>query len=148
MVEPDDMIRAPAPRPCTSCPYRQDVPSGMWSREDYERLPRYDAPTYEQPGKVFLCHQHDLNSPGSRVCAGWAGCHDGEHLLGLRIAVAEQRMAVETAQAVRDYVSPVPLFSSGHEAMEHGVAEIDEPGERAFALMDKIERVRRDLKPS
>ncbi|MFD7961193.1 DUF6283 family protein [Streptomyces zaomyceticus] len=39
----------PAPRPCASCPYRRDVPSGVWSRGDYVKLPLYDGPTWTQP---------------------------------------------------------------------------------------------------
>jgi Family of unknown function (DUF6283) len=139
-------LNPPAPRPCNSCPYRRDVPSGVWAREEYEKLRRYDAPTMEQPPAVFTCHQQDLGSTRSRACAGWAGCHDGDELLGLRIAVLEGSLTVQDAEAVRDCVSPVPLFSSGAEAADHGVAEVDKPGRRAVDAIGKIVRVRSDLR--
>lgn len=119
----------------------------MWAPEEYAKLPRYDAPTGEQPTAVFLCHHQDRNTPHPRVCGGWAACHDGEQLLALRIAVLAQTMTPEQAQAVRDYTSPVPLFASGRQAAEHGLAEIDHPGERARAAITKLDRVRRDLQP-
>jgi len=130
-------VGPPAPRPCASCPYRRDVPSGVWAAEEYAKLRRYDAPTMEQPPGVFLCHQVN-----GRVCAGWASCHDGDHLLALRIAVASGGMSAEDMEATRDYVSPVPLFGSGTEAADHGTAEIDAPGPRAVQTMAKITRRR------
>lgn len=128
-------IGPPAPRPCTSCPYRRDVPSGIWHREEYAKLRRYDAPTGEQPTGVFLCH----TAPG-RVCAGWAGCHDGAHLLALRIAEAGGRMTASDIDVTIDYVSPVPLFGSGAEAADHGEAEIAAPSPEAVYAMAKVTR--------
>ncbi|MGA5135559.1 DUF6283 family protein [Streptomyces olivoreticuli] len=138
-------IRPPAPRPCESCPYRRDVPSGIWAHEEYEKLRRYDAPTGKQPMGVFLCHQADPGSPASRVCAGWAGCHDGGHLLALRLAVFDGSMNAVVVEAVADYKSPVPLFESGNEAADHGQAEVDAPDREAANLVAKISRVRGDL---
>lgn len=135
----------PAPRPCASCPYRQDVPSGVWAASEYTKLPAYDAPTYAQPARLFLCHQHDRDDERARVCSGWAGCHDGEHLLSLRVAVSSGEITVETADDIRDYVSPVPLFASGTEAAAHGVREIRNPGSDACATIGKIARRRADL---
>ena len=42
-------------------------------------------------------------------------------------------------------MSPVPLFTSGAEAAEHGKAEIDTPGRRAAEAIAKITRARSDL---
>jgi hypothetical protein len=89
-------IHPPAPRPCDSCPYRRDAPSGVWAHEEYEKLRRYDAPTPQQSAGLFQCHQSDANSPGRRICAGWAGCHTDGHLLGLRVALLESRIDAET----------------------------------------------------
>lgn len=139
-------VGPPAPRPCGSCPYRQDVPSGVWSKSEYDKLPEYDLPTIEQPTSVFLCHQQDRDSSGIRACGGWAACHDGDELFALRLAGAMQTMTLEAILATRAYVSPVPVFASGEEAAEHGMAEISWPGEEARKLMDKIQRVRTDLK--
>lgn len=135
----------PAPRPCVSCPYRQDVPSGVWAEEDYAKLPAFDEPTYAQPGSLFLCHQRDRDDPHARVCSGWAGCHDMAESLGLRIALASRHITMATAEAIVDYVSPVPLFASGAEAAAHGMREILDPSPEAIRLIDKIERIRTDL---
>jgi hypothetical protein len=122
-----------------------DVPSGIWSQEDYEKLPRFDGPTSTQPPGLFLCHQHDRNDDRARVCGGWAGCHDGDDLLALRVALIMGDITAEAAEAVRHYISPVPLFSSGAEAAAHGVRDILAPGPDAHRAMDKITRTRTDL---
>jgi hypothetical protein len=138
-------IEPPAPRPCDSCPYRRDVPSGVWAESEYRKLAQYDAPTGYQPLKVFQCHQLDRQAPRTRVCAGWAGCHDGDELAALRIAVRKGLMTAQVAEAVRDYVSPVPLFLSGAQAAEHGLAQLTHPGPQAAEAIAKIERARSDL---
>lgn len=130
-------VAPPAKRPCASCPYRRDVPSGVWEPDEYAKLPPYDLPTGEQPLGVFGCHQRD-----GRVCAGWAAVHDGPNLLALRMAVATGHLSLEVAEAVCDYTTDTPLFASGAEAAEHGLRELDAPSPRAEALIEKIERVR------
>ncbi len=128
-------VLGPAPRPCESCPYRRDVPSGVWAAEEYEKLRAYDADTMYQPPGLFMCHQQD-----GRVCAGWCGTHDMSQSLGLRIAAHDLDEAV--VLVCLDYTSPVPLFSSGNEAAEHGLTERESPGSGAQRLMAKIERRR------
>ena len=140
-----DMIGPPAPRPCESCPYRRDVPSGVWAPEEYKKLEPYDHETAEQPAAVWTCHQIDRDSAQRRVCAGWAGCHDGDNLLAVRVAVFQGLMTGEDAQAVVEYVSPVPLFDTAADAAEHGLAEIEYPREQARATIAKISRRRSDL---
>lgn len=127
----------PAPRPCVSCPYRCDVPSGVWHPDEYAKLPAYDRETMHQPTGLFLCHQVD-----GRVCAGWAGCHDGTQLLALRLAVVLGSLTSDEVDEVIDYVSPVELFASGTEAAEHGMAEVEMPTTAAVAVMDRITRKR------
>lgn len=139
-------LRPPAPRPCESCPYRRDIPSGIWAHEEYEKLRHYDAPTANQPTALFQCHQTDADSDARRICGGWAGCHDGAHLLSLRLGVLDGRIDPTTHQAVVDYASPVPLFASGGEAAAHGQAGIDQPADEAERLMTKISRTRGDLR--
>lgn len=51
----------------------------------------------------------------------------------------------ETAEAIYDYVSPVPLFASGAEAAAHGRSGIDDPDIDAVLAIRKIERRRTDL---
>lgn len=128
-------VRGPAPRPCESCPYRRDVPSGVWAAEEYEKLPAYDRETMHQPPGVFLCHQQD-----GRVCAGWVGCHDMSQSLGLRFAA--HSMDPADVAACLDYTSPTPLFKSGTEAAAHGLAGLERPGAVARRVMQKIQRRR------
>ena len=132
----------PAPRPCASCPYRRDAPSGVWAAEEYAKLARYDAETMLQPIDLFLCHQHDPDAARARICAGWLGCHGGDELAAVRWATAAGHITAEDSATVRTYASPVPLFGSGAEAAAHGLAALDTPGPVARQAIGKIERRR------
>jgi hypothetical protein len=123
-------IRPPADRPCGSCPYRRDVPSGVWAEEEYEKLPAYDGETFEQPIGVFHCHRQD-----GRACAGWVAVHDMYESLALRLASAEGRVDVD---GFLDYETDVPLFGSGAEAAEHGLRDLEEPDADARRVMKKL----------
>jgi uncharacterized protein DUF6283 len=138
-------VQPPAPKPCKTCPYREDVPAGVWAESEYAKLEAYDQETAYQPPRLFLCHQNDRFDERVRVCSGWAGCHDGDHLMALRVAALTGEITPETAEAVRDYVSPVPLFASGAEAAAHGRSGIEHPGLGAVLAIRKIERKRTDL---
>ncbi|MEW1632223.1 hypothetical protein AB0387_33470 [Streptomyces sp. NPDC089173] len=61
------------------------------------------------------------------------------------LAVLEGRIDATTYRAVVEYVSPVPLFSSGCEAADHGETDIDAPAAEARSLINKIARARNDL---
>ncbi|WP_431728503.1 DUF6283 family protein [Verrucosispora sp. TAA-831] len=126
------MLR-PASHPCGTCPYRLDVPSGVWASEEYAKLPLYDRPTWDQPTGVFACHQQD-----GRVCAGWAGCHDTAELLALRLAANFGVLDPDELDATIDYVSPVPLHPTGQAAADHGMADVDSPGPRARRAIDRL----------
>lgn len=134
-------LNAPAPRPCESCPYRKDVPSGVWAEEEYVKLIDYDLPTGEQPVAVFQCHQTDRANPKGRLCAGWVGCH-GIELFALRIGVSFGHID----PAVLKYTTTVPLFESGTAAAEHGMREIGDPGYEARVLVEKITDTRPDVR--
>lgn len=123
----------PAKRPCPSCPYRRDVPSGVWVIEEYAKLPLYDGETFEQPPGFFMCHQQD-----GRPCAGWVACHDMDQSLAFRLAATN--MDEQTARAILDYETDVEVFSSGREAAEHGVRDIVKPGPEARQQMDRLLR--------
>jgi hypothetical protein len=129
--------RGPAKSPCPTCPYRKDVPSGVWHESEYGKLPEYDGPTFEQPVGAFFCHQQN-----GRLCAGWCGTHDMGESLGLRFAASTGVLSTEDVEAALDYVSPVPLFASGEAAAMHGIAQLDNPSPEARAFMQKIERRR------
>jgi Family of unknown function (DUF6283) len=108
----------PRNRPCPTCPYRKDVPSGIWKADEYEKLPRYDGdvPEQVQAGAfgLFHCHQQQ-----NHLCAGWVGCHDMANNLAVRFSRRDLDMP-----AVLGYISPVPLFTSGAKAAAHGVKDI------------------------
>jgi hypothetical protein len=108
----------------------------------YEKLRGYDQPTFAQPVTLWLCHQHDRRSPRRQVCAGWAGCHDGTTLLAVRVALATKLLSVADARAVETYTSPVPLFASGTQAAEHGVADLNTPSLEAVQAIAKVDRRR------
>lgn len=122
--------------PCGSCPYRCDVPSGVWHLSEYAKLPHYDKrETYEQPPEAFFCHQQD-----GRLCAGWVAVHDMAESLGLRLAATLGLIDAAVYEAALVYRSPVPLWASGLEAAEHGVADLNRPGERAQRTIQRLGR--------
>ena len=128
-------MKPPKARPCGSCPYRRDVPAGVWHPSEYMRLIPYDRPTTEQPVGVFGCHQQD-----GHLCAGWVGCHDMEENLALRLSVGGGFMTAEEYDACLNYESAVPLWVSGMEAAAHGLSEIKEPSERAQTVIRNLKR--------
>ena len=138
MSRPSSLNRPPAPakRPCASCPYRCDVPSGVWDASEYAKLVAYDEPdTWAQPAAVFMCHQRD-----ERLCAGWVAVHDMEESLSVRIAASTGLLDEHALAAVREYSTDVPLFASGAQAAIHGLREIERPGQRAGDDIRKIVR--------
>lgn len=131
-------VKAPAPRPCETCPYRRDVPSGVWDVEEYEKLPDFDGPTWSQPPSVFICH-----SQLDRLCAGWVAVHDMTENLGVRIAAATGTLSRETIDALPDYETAVPVFGSGLEAAQHGLRDVEAPSWEAVVATGKLQRRRR-----
>jgi hypothetical protein len=121
--------------PCSSCPYRRDVPSGVWAADEYDKLVDYDKPTGEQPFAAFGCH-----ATPEHYCHGWAVVHSNRghqyDLLALRIY----------APGVEIPESAVPLFSSGAEAAEHGKADIEGPSVEAKAVAGRLIRKYERLK--
>lgn len=126
--------------PCKSCPYRQDVPSGIWDAEEHAKLPGYDGEIIDQlcagATAIFLCHQQD----GS-LCAGWIACHGAHNLLALRLHGDQVR------SEAWDYATSVPVFASGAEAAAHGTSDIDGPGPRAHSAITRLLRRRMAARP-
>lgn len=117
--------------PCKSCPYRKDVPSGVWETSEYVKLPAYDGEVIEQlqagATALFLCHQKD-----GCLCAGWLACHGAENLLAMRLhggAVTDEAWSYETA---------VPVWGSGREACDHGVRGVAAPDDRARRVIGRL----------
>lgn len=126
-------LRDCAKAPCKSCPYRKDVPSGVWAASEYKKLPDYDGEIVEQLLKnataLFDCHQQD-----GKLCAGWIGCHGAINLLACRLRADGLDPSVWT------YKSPVPLFASGSAACAHGKRAINKPGIRARSMAARLLR--------
>jgi hypothetical protein len=122
--------------PCGSCPYRKDVPSGVWAESEYNKLPEYDHELiFLQPQGAFFCHQQT----GS-LCAGWVGCHDMENSLAMRMSLmADLITEAQYLEALR-YECPIPLWESGDAARTHGLKDLHEPGEQARKVVQKLER--------
>lgn len=123
-----------AAAPCKSCPYRRDVPSGLWDVSEYDKLPAYDGSILDQlmakgASSLFDCHQRDGN-----LCAGWLAAHGTDNLLALRIH------GDKVDDSVFGFSSPVPVFGSGREAAEHGKREIRKPSARARRMINRIVR--------
>jgi hypothetical protein len=121
-------------RPCASCPYRADVPAGIWDASEYAKLAAYDADTGDQPHEGFGCHQND-----GRLCAGWLGHRRPMDLLAVRIGVIGGKLPPDIA----GYTTDVALFSSGAAAAQHGTSGIEAPEPDAIAAAAKIIKVRR-----
>lgn len=130
-------ILSPASRPCGSCPYRKDVPSGVWANSEYLKLPGYDRPTWDQPTGFFMCHQQD-----GRACAGWVAVHDMDESMAFRLAAARGDVVEEDVDAFLDYATDVPLFASGEEAAAHGLELVDCPPDEAARMITKLSRRR------
>jgi hypothetical protein len=122
-----------APNPCPSCPYRADVPAGIWEESEYAKLHDYDADTGDQPYYAFGCHRDD-----GRLCAGWLGHRRPMDLLAVRIGVIGGTLPPE----ITGYTTDVPLFTTGAEAAAHGMSGIEAPGPDAQAAAQKIIKLR------
>lgn len=123
-------------KPCLACPYRCDVPSGVWAANEYDKLRDYDKPTGEQPFAFFACH-----ATPDHLCNGWAVVHTSRgneyDLLALRLL---------SSGYPEIPVSDIEFFVSGNAAADHGQADIEDPTPEAQAaaarLMNKYERLR------
>lgn len=120
-----EVIRAQA---CSACPYRTDVPSGVWEAHEYDKLPPYDAETFAQPFTPFMCHA----SPQA-FCHGWAVCHSNRggpyELVALRLLGITDVPEAST-----------PLFASGAEAQAHGQRDVQAPSDEAVEAMERLTR--------
>lgn len=117
--------------PCGTCPYRRDVPAGLWRAEEYAKLPPYDRETGQQPAELFMCHQQD-----GHLCGGWLMTHDRDHLLALRFR------GHHCDPSIWDYAPKVEVFSSGAEAAAHGRSGIEKPSPAAQRKIDGLVRQR------
>lgn len=60
--------------PCSSCPYRKDVPPAVWDSAEYGKLREYDNDPPDAPYSIFMCHQGPMINR-ELVCKGWLDVH-------------------------------------------------------------------------
>ena len=125
MTEECEGIRS---APCSACPYRKDVPSGVWQYHEYQKLREYDEPTFAQPFAWFACH-----ATPDHACNGWAVVHSNRghefDLVALRIRGIYPDQIPDAA---------TEMFASGNEAADHGQADIEDPTEDAVAVQERL----------
>lgn len=71
------------------------------------------------------------------MCRGWLDVHPKEHLLSLRLVVGRGMVSPDVIDLPS---SGVPVFESGAAAAAHGLADIEDPGDQALHVIDKLAR--------
>lgn len=114
---------------CTACPYRRDVPSGVWECHEYEKLREYDEITPNQPFATFRCHV----TP-EHLCHGWVAVHMNRgheyELIALRVWPVDGEIPDKDPS----------LFDSGNEAADHGQRDYGRPSRQARQTSQRLLR--------
>lgn len=125
-------------RPCSSCPYRCDTPAGVWHPDEYAKLALYDD---NGALGIFLCHHTNSSrrdpasvEHGDTVCRGWLTVH--AESAAARIAVLAGAVTDEQRYAAVD----TPLYRTGREAAEAGLAGVEDPNDAAQRMIDRLVR--------
>ena len=120
------------PHPCSSCPYRKDVPSGIWAEHEYEKLRRFDEGNQFIPElATFLCHQTGATGVET-LCRGWLTVH--REAPACRLLAMSGRISWD--ELYREPV--VELYASGNEAADAGQKAIRRPGRRAKRMVGRL----------
>jgi len=115
-------------KPCTSCPYRKDHPSGVWDKSEYEKLRDYDS---NAAIGIFLCHQ--TNAHGlETLCRGWVSVHCDS--VAVRLAVVTGK--IEPEEPYRN--CGVPLHESGNAAGDAGERNLNRPTVKAMGMVGRL----------
>lgn len=103
--------------PCKTCPYRKDVPVGLWHPDEYSNLAAQDQKEF---GSLFGCHATGKEKGGPHVCAGWLLDQKSRGIPNLSLRIALIRSPDE-AQPCLDEVHPpagVEMYKSIEEMIE------------------------------
>ena len=131
MKSKKDALKCPK-KACDTCPYLKATPSGIWSEEEYRKLPKYDD-NESLTLSIFHCHQENATGVPT-VCRGWVST--ARESISVRLGVLQGLIAVEDLpNGLED-----AYYSSGHEACEAGLRDIDDPSEEALELLNKLLR--------
>ena len=130
-----------APRGCSTCPYRRDVPPGIWEREEYEKLRMFDRDVsrMEDPTPalaIFLCHQTPMTGVET-LCRGWLSTHRDS--VAVRLGVTMNKIDPDLIPDEEESL----YYSSGTEACEAGIAHVDDPPPEAVRASSKLLDLRR-----
>lgn len=117
--------------PCSTCPYRKDTPAGIWDASEYERLPDWDEGNLTVG--VFLCH-HSAFKDTDTLCRGWLSVASDS--IAVRLAMMDGRLDPDEVFAEVD----VPLYATGQEACDAGLAGVEHPDEPAMDAIDRLIR--------
>ena len=116
--------------PCRECPWRKDVPTGVFPAEAF-RTSAHTA--YDSATETFGCHMNKASAPAT--CAGFLLRH-GENNIGVRLALSGDRIDLD---AVED--GGYPVYESYREmAIANGVDPLDPVLERVRARDDVWDR--------
>lgn len=119
------------PNPCPTCPYRRDVPSGVWAEQEYVRLKEFDD---QRKISAFLCHNGGSDPKTNRtLCRGWVEVHNQNW--GVRLALCQVEWNDANSKPTK-----VPLYKSGAQAMKAGLRKLNQPSREARAICDKLAR--------
>ena len=120
------------PEPCSSCPYRRDTPPGVWDRTEYEKLRRFDEGAENPDFATFLCHH--TTADNEICCRGWLAVH--------RESVAVRLTMLKGATTPDQVYADVktPLYATGNEAADAGIAGIEEPSLEARKTIQKVRK--------
>jgi hypothetical protein len=101
--------------PCQQCPWRTDVPTGVFPVTAY----KHSASTaYDGAMNVFSCHMHGKEKPAT--CAGFL-MRGADHNLGVRFAILKHRYNPAAVSG-----GGVPLYKSYRAmAVANGVSPDD-----------------------
>jgi len=116
--------------PCTTCPYRRDVPAGVWTAEEYAKLREYDDESNPALA-VFLCHQSNVVGVAT-ACKGWVMVH--QESVAVRLGCVLGQLDPATCFAETE----IPLHESGVAAADFGEQGVKRPGRKALKVIGKL----------
>jgi len=122
-------------RPCSTCPYRRDTAPGIWDASEYERLPDWDEGSTTIQVGLFLCHNSAFKEPDV-LCRGWLSV--ASESIAVRLAMADGKIDPDEVYAEVD----VPLYDSGQEACDAGLAGVEDPDISARKAIDRLTKKR------
>jgi len=135
-------IRVPK-KACATCPYARTTPSGVWARDEYEKLRTYDeggGELTEWPDgskhvvpalATFHCHQEAVTKVDT-VCRGWLSVHRDS--VAVRLACVDGR--IDPNDVPREVESE--YYATGAAAADAGEADISSPSPTARKAVDRL----------